>query len=65
MDHVTLICQGDPIGTPTTTFPVLVLLGAIPVLLGLCALGAGVCRQQTIEVIHMNETLRAEGRGGR
>jgi hypothetical protein len=59
------MCQGDPIGTPTTTFLVLVLPRAVPVLLGLCALGAGACRQQTVEVIHMNETLRAEGRGGR
>jgi hypothetical protein len=34
------MCQGDPIGTPTTTFPVLILLGAVPVLLGLRALRA-------------------------
>jgi hypothetical protein len=48
LNHITFMCQGDPIGTPTTTFPVLILLGAVPVLLGLHALGAGACRQHTI-----------------
>jgi hypothetical protein len=50
-NHDFLMCQGDPIGTPTTTFAVL------PALLCLCALGVGMCRQQIIDVIHMNKML--------
>jgi hypothetical protein len=63
-DHVILMCQGDPIGTPTTTFSVLVLFSTDPVLLSLCALGVMTCTQQNVEVIHMNKMLGKQRRLG-
>jgi hypothetical protein len=59
------MCQVDPIGTPVTTFMVLILLSTIPVLLYFCAPGVGTCTQQIIEVIHIDKMLSKERRGGR